>query len=128
VGASGGGKSTVVRAGLFPALRRSVIPGSSDWFLVETFPGAHPFEELEAALLRVAVNPPSSLIEQLERDEHGLLRAVKRVLPAGESELLLLVDQFEELFTWPVTTISASGFWPAWRRRSPTHAAVCGCC
>ncbi len=57
-------------------------------------------EELEAALLRIAVNPPPSLLEQLQADERGLARAVKRVLPADrETELLLVIDQFEELFT-----------------------------
>ena len=63
------------------------------------FPGAYPLEELEAALLRVADNPPASLIEQLEDGERGLLRAVKRILPAGGSELVLVLDQLEEVFT-----------------------------
>lgn len=58
VGPSGSGKSSVVRAGLIPALRYGALPGSENWFVVELFPGAYPFEELGAALLRVAVNPP----------------------------------------------------------------------
>jgi WD40 repeat protein/class 3 adenylate cyclase len=99
VGPSGSGKSSVVRAGLIPALRRGALPGSREWLIVEMLPGPRPLDELEAALLRVAVNPPSSLIEQLERDDHGLLRAVKRALPAHNSELVLLIDQFEEVFT-----------------------------
>jgi WD40 repeat protein/class 3 adenylate cyclase len=99
VGPSGSGKSSVVRAGLIPAIRRGALPGSSTWLITEMIPGAHPLEGLEAALLRVAVNPPSSLMEQLERDDHGLLRAVKRVVPADGSELVLLIDQFEEVFT-----------------------------
>ncbi|MFL5807811.1 MAG: protein kinase domain-containing protein, partial [Roseiflexaceae bacterium] len=100
VGPSGSGKSSVVRAGLIPVLRRGGLPGSENWFVVEMVPGAHPLEELEAALLRMAVNPPPSLLEQLQADERGLLRAVKRALPAGEaSELLLVIDQFEEVFT-----------------------------
>jgi hypothetical protein len=99
VGPSGSGKSSLVRAGLLPALREGALPGSAGWFVVELLPGARPFEELEAALLRIAVNPPSSLIGQLERDEHGLRWAAERVLPAGDAELLLVIDQFEELFT-----------------------------
>jgi WD40 repeat protein/serine/threonine protein kinase len=99
VGPSGSGKSSVVRAGLVPALRRGVLPGSDTWFFVEMSPGARPFEELEAALRRIAVNPPSSLVEQLENHERGVLRAVERVLPPDGSELLLVIDQFEELFT-----------------------------
>jgi WD40 repeat protein/DNA-binding SARP family transcriptional activator len=93
VGPSGSGKSSVVLAGLVPAIR------ARGWKIAVTTPGAYPLEELEAALLRIAVNPPSSLREQLAADELGLLRAVKRVLPDDGSELLLVVDQLEEAFT-----------------------------
>ncbi|MCP4363141.1 MAG: protein kinase, partial [Chloroflexi bacterium] len=104
VGPSGSGKSSVVKAGLVPALRQGGIPGSENWFMVTMTPGAHPLEELEAALLHVAVNPPPSLIEPLQKDNRGLIRTVKRILPCDQdeerpSELLLLIDQFEELFT-----------------------------
>ncbi len=98
VGPSGCGKSSLVRAGLVPLLRQGALPGSAAWPIAELSPGAHPLEELEAALLRVAVNPPASLMEQLTSDDRGLCRAVKRVLPAGASELVLVIDQFEELF------------------------------
>lgn len=100
VGPSGSGKSSVVRAGLVPSLREGGLPGSEKWFIVEMLPGSHPWEELEAALLRIAVNPPDSLVAQLREDERGLLRATRRVLPADPSiELVLIIDQFEELFT-----------------------------
>lgn len=100
VGPSGSGKSSVVKAGLIPALRRGGLPGSDRWFITEMTPGSHPLEELEVALLRIAINPPDSLLAQLKEDERGLLRAVRRVLPADEVvELMLIIDQFEELFT-----------------------------
>lgn len=100
VGPSGSGKSSLVMAGLVPALRRDAIAGARNWFVLDLQPGGHPFEELEAALLRIAVNPPASLLEQLAPDPRGLLRAVKRVLPPGEDhQLLLIIDQFEEVFT-----------------------------
>jgi WD40 repeat protein/DNA-binding XRE family transcriptional regulator len=100
VGPSGSGKSSVVRAGLLPALRNGALPGSEQWFYAELLPGSRPLEELEAALLRVAVNPPDQLLSQLQEDERGLARAVKRVLPADPSvELVLVIDQFEEIFT-----------------------------
>ncbi|HET7236113.1 MAG TPA: BTAD domain-containing putative transcriptional regulator, partial [Actinomycetota bacterium] len=97
VGPSGSGKSSAVRAGLVPTLRRGALDGSARWFYVEMAPGAHPLEELEAALLRVAVQAPASLLELLEGEE-GLHRAVEQVLPAG-SELLIVLDQLEEVFT-----------------------------
>lgn len=99
IGPSGSGKSSVVQAGLIPRMRRGTLPGSSNWFVIEMLPGQHPLEELEAALLRIAVNPPPSLLAQLQEDERGLLRATKRVLPDERSELFLFIDQFEEVFT-----------------------------
>jgi WD40 repeat protein len=99
VGPSGSGKSSLVKAGLIPALRQNAIPGSQDWFIVEMTPGSDPLKALELALLRVAVNPPATLLDQLGEDERGLLRVVNRIVPDDEAELLLVIDQFEELFT-----------------------------
>ena len=100
VGPSGSGKSSVVKAGLIPALRQGGLPNSDRWFITEMVPGTHPFEELEAALLRVAVRPLPGVLEQLAEDRRGLVRAAKRVLPADQDvELFLVIDQFEELFT-----------------------------
>jgi WD40 repeat protein/DNA-binding SARP family transcriptional activator len=98
VGPSGIGKSSIVKAGLVPSLRRRALPGSEQWLVTDMFPGSYPYEELAAALLRVAVERPDDLVEELERDELGIRRVMKRILPT-ESELLLVVDQFEELFT-----------------------------
>lgn len=98
VGPSGIGKSSVVRAGLLPRLRASALPRSGGWLVTDMFPGSYPFEELAAALLRVAVERPADLVEELSRDELGIARATKQILPA-DGELLLVVDQLEELFT-----------------------------
>lgn len=100
VGPSGSGKSSVVRAGLVPALRQGKLAGSERWLIVEMLPGSHPLEELDAVLLSIAANPPATLMELLEGDERGLIRAAKRVLPQDETvELALIIDQFEEVFT-----------------------------
>jgi WD40 repeat protein/serine/threonine protein kinase len=99
VGPSGSGKSSVVQAGLIPALRRGGLPGSERWFVVDVLPGAHPFRELESALLTVAVEPPPSLLEELVSDDLGLVRAADRVLPDPDAELVIVLDQFEEVFT-----------------------------
>jgi hypothetical protein len=62
------------------------------------YPGSYPFVELESALARVAVEDPGSVLDELARDEQGLVRAIKRLLPE-DTRLLLVIDQFEELFT-----------------------------
>ena len=98
VGPSGSGKSSVVRAGLVPELRRGGVDGSQKWFVATMLPGARPFEELEASLVQIAAGPSSDLLAVLQDGERGIGRGLRRVLPEG-AELLLIIDQFEELFT-----------------------------
>jgi len=98
VGASGSGKSSVVRAGMVPAIRDGALRGPEDPFIAEMFPGEHPIDELEAALLRIAVHPVPRLRERLDSGSRGLLEVVDLVAP-GEAEVVVVVDQFEEAFT-----------------------------
>ncbi len=94
VGPSGSGKSSLVRAGLVPSLR-----ARGAW-VATMVPGAHPFDQAENALLRFAPSSVTSLMDQLMSDDRGLVRAIGRVLPEdSDTELVLIVDQFEELFT-----------------------------
>lgn len=97
VGGSGTGKSSVVRAGLLPRIRRGDVPGSASWFVTTMLPGATPFKELAAALRRVAVTDIPDVAGELAT-ARGSDAVVRRLLPAG-GQLLLVVDQFEELFT-----------------------------
>jgi DNA-binding SARP family transcriptional activator/WD40 repeat protein len=93
VGPSGSGKSSVVRAGVIPKLR------ADGAYVATIVPGSHPMDELETALLRMASTSASTLLDQLNADERGLGRCVKRLLPDDDRDLVLVVDQFEELFT-----------------------------
>jgi DNA-binding SARP family transcriptional activator/ABC-type glycerol-3-phosphate transport system substrate-binding protein len=99
VGPSGGGKSSVVRAGLIPAIRGSALPDSAGWFVVQMVPGHHPFEQLAEALRPIAADPRVDLLAQLLSGPAGLGQAVQAALPEDRSQLVLVVDQFEELFT-----------------------------
>ncbi len=99
IGPSGSGKSSLVKAGLIPALWRGRLPGSEKWFIVDMVSGEHPFDELEVALIRIAADRQHNLREQLQRDARGLVRAANLVLPDDQSELVLVLDQFEDLFT-----------------------------
>jgi WD40 repeat protein len=124
VGASGSGKSSLVRAGLVPALKRGeqladgILPpeGSTHWPIHIITPTSHPLEALAASLTRdsESVTATSTLIDDLARDPRSLHLYVRKTLshspspigdlPMGEgrgggSRLLLVIDQFEELFT-----------------------------
>jgi DNA-binding SARP family transcriptional activator/serine/threonine protein kinase/WD40 repeat protein len=98
VGPSGIGKSSLVRAGLIPALRGGAVAGSERWLISDLFPGSRPLEELAAALRRVAVHSVDDVARELRSGRDALHRCASRLLPDG-SELLLIIDQFEELFT-----------------------------
>ena len=49
-GSSGAGKSSVVRAGVLPALASGAVPGSRAWRPVVVSPGANPVDSLAAAV------------------------------------------------------------------------------
>ena len=100
VGASGSGKSSVVRAGLIPALRWQ--SPSANWPIHVLTPTARPLEALAASLTQEveSVTATATLADDLARDPRSLQLFVKRALSArGATNFLLVIDQFEELFT-----------------------------
>lgn len=98
VGASGTGKSSVVRAGLLPRLRAGAAPGSESWFVATMLPGSAPYKELNESLRTIARAPAAETAAEVSRDETGIDRALRRLVP-DDGQLLLVLDQFEELFT-----------------------------
>ena len=99
IGPSGSGKSSLVKAGLIPSLWNGKITSSENWFVADMIPGNSPLENLETALKRVATTLPDNLFETLASSATGLREAAHNILPDDDSELVLLIDQFEELFT-----------------------------
>ncbi len=99
IGPSGSGKSSVVKAGLIPSLRAGAIQGSENWFIVEMLPGADPIVELEEAIISVSVNQIAQIVMRLRSNPRALHDIVWDILPKDDSELVLVIDQFEEVFT-----------------------------
>jgi class 3 adenylate cyclase/WD40 repeat protein len=93
VGASGSGKSSLVRAGLVPALAAGVLPDSQNWTTVVTRPGEHPGRALDVAVLSAL---PSAAASELTGEAPLLVQLAAR--DAGP-QVLVVVDQAEELFT-----------------------------
>ena len=98
VGPSGCGKSSLIKAGLLPALRAGAVDGSENWFFVELAPSINLQVDLALSLLSIAADSPPEFQRILSSDEQGLMRAAELVLPEEESELLLIIDQFEAIF------------------------------
>jgi WD40 repeat protein/DNA-binding CsgD family transcriptional regulator len=109
VGPSGSGKSSVIRAGLIPALGRDQLSGASTWTVATMFPRVNPFFELETALRRVAIKQQPDLLELLQGDSYGLARAARLIQPE-DRPLLLVIDQFEEIFTLVENSAEARRF------------------
>ncbi len=99
LGPSGGGKSSLLRAGVVPALRRGALPGSEAWDVAIFSPGARPLEALAAQVREPGGTPLSA--DELMASEQALDRAAGRLLAGhpASARLVLLVDQFEEVFT-----------------------------
>ena len=83
VGPSGSGKSSAVRAGLLPALAAGVLPGSERWTRVVVRPGQRPLATLARALAAQDADPLASALARVQTG----------------SRLVVVVDQFEEVFT-----------------------------
>ncbi|MGZ9929589.1 nSTAND1 domain-containing NTPase [Streptomyces sp. NC-S4] len=107
---SGAGKSSLLNAGLVPALRRGAfpMPGSDTWPVLRFTPTARPLEELLDCAAKALGGDPGVTAGELRDRPHALLEAVRRHRggsPAGGPDRtppprpVLLVDQFEELFT-----------------------------
>ena len=99
VGASGSGKSSLVRAGMVPALRWN--KKSTDWQIHILTPTAHPLESLAASLTQEShsITRTAVLMDDLNQDPRSLkIFAKQRVSLENNARILLVVDQFEELF------------------------------
>ncbi|MEG8275805.1 nSTAND1 domain-containing NTPase [Streptomyces sp. AHA2] len=94
-GASGSGKSSLLRAGLVPRLRPAAT-------VVVLTPGPRPLEECAVRLGGPAGVAPGGLYGELREDPENLGRVVRQITArsaTGDGDVVLVVDQFEETFT-----------------------------
>jgi tetratricopeptide (TPR) repeat protein len=108
VGASGSGKSSLVRSGLIPALHSGFMArAGSDWRVLIFRPGADPIGNLATSLNapdvlgtegELASTNKILLEATLRRSTLGLVGAVRQARIPPDANILVVVDQFEELF------------------------------
>jgi hypothetical protein len=113
-GPSGSGKSSLARAGLIPALAKRPLPGRDRARLVVLVPGTHPLEALATVLARIATNDPTPVEKSQEfervlktKSDEGNYEGLRRIADAlpdiDFSPLIVLVDQFEEVYTYALS-------------------------
>lgn len=117
IGVSGSGKSSLLRAGLIPALQRGDLDvcGLKNWPWLLCTPGEHPLNELAARLAAKAQTTPADVQRILRSDPRAAADLARRACagadagdtstergvagPGPDSRLVVIVDQFEEVFT-----------------------------
>ncbi|MBM7809689.1 NACHT and WD repeat domain-containing protein [Saccharothrix algeriensis] len=128
VAASGAGKSSLLHAGLLPSLAAGAVPidGSEQWPRVVMRPGAHPLRELAARVGAVAGVPSLDLARQLRTapEEFGALARQVGLGHGSSSRLVIVVDQFEEVFTQCADPVERSAFATALAGASPAVVVI----
>src|SRR4051812_26174797 len=115
VGTSGGGKSSLVNCGLRPALHRGVMAkAGTSWRMAQFRPGCNPIRAMACALAAEGVlfrgyRPEGLALEDiveatLRMSRLGLVDAYEQAQPGENVNLLVVVDQFEELFRYSKIT------------------------
>ncbi len=114
VGSSGSGKSSLVRAGLLPAVREGFLLGATDWRVLLMRPGQSPYQSLARVLnerapgdTAVAPAPETAAapgvaetLAALRSADRGLLLALTELPIGPDGKIMVVVDQFEELFAF----------------------------
>jgi hypothetical protein len=125
LGASGSGKSSLVRSGLYTKCAEEISHGIRGWQRIAFAPGSSPLLRLAAGLVgQLPSENRPGLIATFQAGfssgPDGLITAVETLFPQQQLPVLLIVDQFEELFTQrPVTKVELE----AWRSQTASFAA-----
>ena len=108
IGSSGSGKSSLIKSGLIPNLQSGFMSGAgSNWRICSFRPGSDPIKNLVAGLIKPGAledeEIPTDLLtnlyeSSLRRSSNGLIEVYKQSGIEKHNNLLILVDQFEEIF------------------------------
>ena len=118
VGSSGSGKSSLVRAGLLPLLDTETKgAGGRNWLWREMRPGDEPLQRLTRLLASlstdddpmVASGRRERIAAQLRRSSFGILEALADANGVADQSVLLVIDQFEELFRYATASLGGTG-------------------
>jgi WD40 repeat protein len=123
VGSSGSGKSSLVRAGLLPVIEEeSRGSGGRNWRFATFHPGDAPLNALAGAVAELSQASPEDFEIRrdrtafaLKRSSFGLTKALDDIPALAGTSVLLVVDQFEELFRYAASSTRDSAADALWR-------------
>lgn len=111
IGASGSGKSSLIYCGVLPRIRKSSTIDSGTWKILPFRPGSDPIGNLTDILAESVSGPEKGISSKeavssvLNSDPDGITRIVKEMIIKDNEKILILVDQFEELFRYSTTGV-----------------------
>ena len=104
IGSPGCGKTSLINCGVIPLVRHHHIDGESEWRIISFRPGNDPMGNLAVAIseeLSVTGNIHADW-EKIESDlfdnPDGIGAVLRRLILNPQEKVLLVIDQFEELF------------------------------
>jgi WD40 repeat protein len=106
IGASGTGKSSLIYCGVLPKIRDLGSKESTEWKMIIFRPGNDPFGNLAEAIAENITESglPKASIDNILLEMHlnpdGITSALKQFLIRGNDKMLIVIDQFEELFRY----------------------------
>ncbi len=111
IGNSGSGKSSLVKAGLLPAVFRGGLDEDVNWMIAQFHPGDSPLKNLAASLIdsksmsgkdrKADENTFTRVYNFIKNHSRGLVQSLRESLPPGY-KILILIDQFEEIFRYGI--------------------------
>lgn len=108
VGPEGAGKTSLIKAGLIPALENGFTGAAGrEWSFCYCRPGITPIENLASALSeknvlgdqeKGSLEMDDEIVKLMRKDHSGILNALTKYSISGDGNLLIIIDQFEDIF------------------------------
>lgn len=108
IGSSGSGKSSLINAGIIPGIcAGSKNQTDSSWRVITSKPGTSPIDNLAKSLTKSGFvnnlisnneSPPEEIAKILRNSPNGVIEALRKTKKDREEKVLLVIDQFEDLF------------------------------
>ena len=106
IGASGSGKSSLIYCGVLPKVKKNKAKSITGWRIISFRPGNDPFGNLADAISEKisedSLKPAdrNTILTELRDNAGGIAAAVKKFMITSDEKVLIVVDQFEEIFRY----------------------------